>query len=561
MNVTGKDSNERNTSISGSKAFMIPHKPFQVKAVLFDFDGTLTQPGALDFATFKQTLGCPADIPVLEYVNTLKDPQQRQDAMDKLVRFEIRAAEKSFPNPGVEEMVSYLQSKGLRIGIISRNGRESILCALQNFSNLSPSCFDLIISRDDPIHPKPNADGILLAAQIFQVKPCELLMVGDYIFDIQAGINAGAITVLLDNRPEPDTSMPPSDYTISHLADLKNIVRLGLPLPAGKLPNDLLGEFLGGVITREPEILIHPGVGEDTTAVDVQHEDVIVLKSDPITFVTNSIGRFAVVINANDIATSGARPRWFLTSLLFPCGTTASQIWQVMHELKTVCRQWGILLCGGHTEVTDAVLRPVVTGMLVGTVSKKSLIDKRNIQTGDVVLLSKAVAVEGTAIIAAEFADKLKRQGLTDEEIGACRGFLESLSVLEEARIAGCSKGVVAMHDVTEGGLATAVAELSIAGGHEIRVDMDKIPVFPETRRLCSLLKLDPLGLIGSGSLLICCRKNALDALLKRIRRAGIQITPIGEILGAGRGVKALQQGLAVEWPVFEVDEITRLYR
>ena len=539
---------------------MIPHKPFHVKAVLFDFDGTLTEPGALDFIRIKQSIGCPTDKPILEYIDSLKGLHQRLEALDKLVRFEIEAAEKSVPNPGAGKTVSYLRSRGLRVGIISRNGRESILRALQNFNNLNAADFDLIISRDDPVQPKPNADGILLAAKTFQVKTAELLMVGDYVFDIQAGQQAGAVTVLLDNRPEPDPSMPPSDYTISRLADLKKIVRLGLPLSPGKLPNELLGEFLGRVATRDPAILIHPGIGEDTTAVDVQHEDVIVLKSDPITFVTDSIGRFAVLINANDIATSGARPRWFLTSLLFPCGTTASQIWQVMDELKTVCQQWGIVLCGGHTEVTDAVLRPVVTGMLVGTVSRKDLIDKRNIQTGDVVLLSKAVAVEGTAIIAAEFGDKLKQQGLTDKEIDACKGFLDDLSVLEEARIAGRSQGVVAMHDVTEGGLATALDELSVAGGHEIRVEMDKIPVFPETHKICSLFNLDPLGLIGSGSLLICCRKNVLDTLLKRIRRAGIRITPIGEILDKGQGVIALRQGAPVEWPAFEVDEITRLF-
>ncbi|MEW6673885.1 MAG: HAD-IA family hydrolase [Thermodesulfobacteriota bacterium] len=540
---------------------MMPHKPFHVKAVLFDFDGTLTEPGALDFIRIKQAIGCPADTPILEHIDTLKKSRQRQEALDKLIRFEIEAAATSVPNPGSEEAVAFLRSKGLRVGIISRNGRESILRALENFRNLTAADFDLIISRDDPVRPKPNADGLLLAAKTFQVNTGELLMVGDYIFDIQAGNDAGAVTVLLDNRPEPDPAMPPSDYTISTLADLKKIVRLGLPLSPGKLPNELLGEFLGRVVTRDPAILIHLGVGEDTAAVDVHREEVIVLKSDPITFVTDSIGRYAVLINANDIATSGARPRWFLTSLLFPCGTTASHIWQVMQELKTVCEQRGIMLCGGHTEVTDAVSRPVVTGLLVGTVSRKDLIDKRNIQAGDVVLLSKAVAVEGTAIIAAEFSDRLERLGLTEAEIDACKGFLDNLSVLEEAQLAGRSNGVVGMHDVTEGGLATALAELSVASGHEIRVDTDAIPVFPETQKICRMLNLDPLGLIGSGSLLVCCRRNDLDALVNRIRGAGIRITPIGEILGKGRGVKAFRQGVAAEWPVFEVDEITRLFR
>jgi len=540
---------------------MKPGKAFQVKAVLFDFDGTLSEPGALDFGAIRRAIDCPAGRPILEYIENLGDPQQQRRLTAELVRLEIEAAEKSVPNPGAQEIVSYLREKGLKVGIISRNGRGAILRALQNFAHLSVVDFDLIVSRDDPVRPKPNAEGVLLAAAKFGVRPGELLMVGDFIFDIQAGQSAGAVTVLLDNRAEPVAVEPESDFTIAGLLDLKRVVRLGLPLSPGKLPNELLGDFLDGVIGPDPSILVLPGIGEDTAAVDVAGEEVIVLKSDPITFVADSIGRYAVLINANDIATSGARPRWFLTSLLFPCETTPSQIRQVMLEIEAVCRQRGIVLCGGHTEITDAVLRPVVTGMLVGTVAAKDLLEKRNIAEGDLILLTKAAGVEGTAIIAAEFAGRLAGLGLSAAEIEACRDFLSSISVLEEARIAAGSPGVVAMHDVTEGGLATALVELSIAGGHEIHVDMDAIPVYAETRRICRLLKLDPLGLIGSGSLLICCRKEAAADLLQRIQAAGIRASAIGATGAEGSGVKATRQGRPVEWPSFEVDEITRLYR
>jgi hydrogenase maturation factor len=131
---------------------------------------------------------------------------------------------------------------------------------------------------------------------------------------------------------------------------------------------------------------------------------------------------------------------------------------------------------------------------------------------------------------------------------------------LKEAQLAGRIEGVVAMHDVTEGGLATALLELSFACGHEIHVDIDKIPFFPETKKICRLFDLDPLGLIGSGSLLICSRKKTLDKLIDDIKKAGVRITPIGEILDKGKGIKAIRQGAPVEWPDFEVDEITRLF-
>ncbi len=535
-------------------------KPFHIKAVLFDFDGTLTRPGALDFAVIRKAIGCPAGKPILEHIDNLADPGLQKKALATLDSHEIKAAANSEPNSGAEDLIHYLRSKNLRIGIISRNSRRSIDRALENFGGTSESDFDFIISRDDPIKPKPSPDGILLAAKKLKVNVQELLVIGDYVFDIQAGNRAGAITVFLSNGEKPKFTAPENDFTISSLFELKEIIRLGLPLPAGKLPNDLLGKFIDESGWDDPALIISPGVGEDVAALDIKREEVLVLKSDPITFATEAIGHYAVLINANDIATSGATPRWFLTSLLFPCGTTASAIQAVMHELQVVCRQWGITLCGGHTEITDAVIRPVVTGMLAGTVKKTNLIDKQGIQSGDAVLLTKAVSVEGTAIIAREFDNRLKSLGMSESEIENCKQFLSQISILKEAQIAGEIKGVSGMHDVTEGGLATAVKELGIAGKHRIKVNLDLIPVFPQTRQICRLLGIDPLGLIGSGSLLICCREKYLKSLVGKIHQAKIAVSCIGEVLEAGEGIEAWRGGREVTWPCFEVDEITRLF-
>ncbi len=349
-------------------------------------------------------------------------------------------------------------------------------------------------------------------------------------------------------------------FRISRLSELKAIVRQGIPLPPGKLPNDLLREYLNQFVFDDPSILVNPGVGEDTAAVNIASEEVLVLKSDPITFATDSIGQYAVLINANDIATSGAKPRWLLTTLLFPCGVTPYEIRHVINELKAFCRHWDITLCGGHTEITDAVTRPVVTGMMAGTVTRRNLIDKRNMAPGDRVLLTKGVAVEGTAIIAREFGDRLRNLGMTDSEIDTGRQFLASISIIPEARIAAESKMVSAMHDVTEGGLATAAEELSIAGGYRIEIDMDSIPVFTETRKVCRLLDIHPLGLIGSGSLLICCRQAGCEKLIKAIRMAGIDVYRIGKVLEKGQGISAVKKARPTLWPQFEVDEITRLF-
>jgi hydrogenase maturation factor len=331
-------------------------------------------------------------------------------------------------------------------------------------------------------------------------------------------------------------------------------------LAAGKLPNALLRKILRGIAFEDPAVLINPGVGEDIAAVDVAGEEVLVLKSDPITFATEGIGQYAVLVNANDIATAGATPRWFLTTLLFPVGTTGAQVRTVVGELAEFCRRWGITLCGGHTEITDAVTRPVVSGMMAGTVRRRDLIHKQGMAAGDRILVTKAVAVEGTAIIARELGGRLRALGMTAEEIDGCRELLERIAVLPEARIAAATRGVSAMHDVTEGGIATALEELAAAGGRRIRVEIDRIPVFPQTRRLCRLLGVRPLGLIGSGSLLICCRPAAVARLAARLRAAGIPAAEIGRVGERGRGIEARRRGRPARWTAFEVDEIARLF-
>lgn len=574
-------------------------RAFRVAAVLFDFDDTLTTPGALDFDRIRRDLACPPGTPILEHIAGLPSTEQRTRASTRLNELELEAAERAQPNPHAEALVRRLQDAGLPLGILTRNSRASVERALHNFPALQPADFQVIVSRDDHVPPKPAGDGVAYAARRLGVDVRELLLVGDYIFDVLAGASAGALTVLLQpgdlldagyadvsaegtpqstTRPVlgkiyPDGTLDPApDWVIRNLSDLPNLVRMGRPLPAGKFPADLLETFLDSLPNDNPSVLLGPRLGRDVAALRVaptgsynssEEPPTLAVGADPVTFTTDDIGAWAVLVNANDIATCGALPRWFFATLLLPTGSTPSQVLEILHSVREACAREGIALCGGHTEITDAVVRPVVSGTMLGTVSVDGLVDKRALREGDSLLLTKRVAVEGTTLLASELGDELQRRGMTAEELSACHSLHDKLSVVADAAIAASVPGVSAMHDVTEGGLAAAIMELSAAGRHAITVNMEAIPLYAETQRISALLDIDPLGLIGSGSLLICCRPAARAAVANALSTAGIESTVIGNVgapLDHSDGVvTATHHGTPVPWPHFDVDEVARV--
>ena len=271
------------------------------------------------------------------------------------------------------------------------------------------------------------------------------------------------------------------------------------------------------------------------------------------------MGPAAVLVNVNDIAAAGAEPRWLLATVLLPSGTTPSQALGQLRALAGAAAEAGVTLAGGHTEVTDAVTRPVISLTALGTLRRTELKDKRSARTGDRILLTKALAMEGAALLAEELGERLRALGMSDAELGACRALKERVSIRPEARLARDVPDVRAMHDVTEGGLATALRELAAATGHGVVVHRERVPVSPETRRVCALLQADPLGLIASGSLLICCDPAEAAGLAGTLEAAGIQTTDIGELTKESAGVVALERDRPAPWPSFDVDEAARL--
>ena len=220
------------------------------------------------------------------------------------------------------------------------------------------------------------------------------------------------------------------DFVVGRLAELDDVVRLGLPLAPGKLPNDLLAGFLGGLAADDPALVVPPAVGEDVAALDLAGAELLVAHGDPITLGGADVGAAAVLVNVNDIAAAGAEPRWLLATVLLPAGTTPSEAQTLLGGLAEAAARAGVTLAGGHTEVTAVVTRPVVSLTALGTVGRAELKDKRSARTGDRVLLTKALAMEGTALLAEELGERLLALGMSADELAACRALQERTSVL-----------------------------------------------------------------------------------------------------------------------------------
>jgi hydrogenase maturation factor len=331
--------------------------------------------------------------------------------------------------------------------------------------------------------------------------------------------------------------------------------------PVGKLPAELLARLLSKAPVTDPRVLIGPGVGLDCAVIEAG-DKLLVLKSDPITFATDEIGWYAVQVNANDIATAGAEPCWFMMTLLLPEGrTTAKLAEEITRQVYQACEGIAVSVVGGHSEITYGLDRPILIGTLIGEVARDALVTPRGAAPGDRVLLTKGVPIEATAILARQFPERL--QGVfSPAEIEEARDFLykPGISVLPDARLAVKAGRVTSMHDPTEGGLATALWELAEASGHSFVIDPEAVPVPSLSRRLCAFFGLDPLASIASGALLMTARAEDAPSICRALDAEGIQCSDIGSVQAGPPAVRR-KTALGLELlPRPERDEIARLF-
>jgi len=329
----------------------------------------------------------------------------------------------------------------------------------------------------------------------------------------------------------------------------------------GKLPHDLLAKMLGRLPAGDARVVVGPGVGEDAAVIEFG-DRLLVAKTDPITFATDLIGWYAVHVNANDIAAMGAEPRWFMASLLLPETASEADVTSIFTQITEACTEIGATTVGGHTEITIGLERPILVGCMLGEVARQSLITSAGARPSDVVILTRGLAIEGTALLARELRPRLLSKGLSDAAVDQARDLLFSpgLSVLAASRAAMGAGGVTAMHDPTEGGLATGLREIAIASKVGLDIDADAIPVLPLTQQVCAALSLDPLGLIASGSLLVTAHSEAGDDIVEAVHSSGDRAAIIGRVLPEGEGLSLVAGGERKPLPQFPRDEIARLF-
>jgi hydrogenase expression/formation protein HypE len=334
-----------------------------------------------------------------------------------------------------------------------------------------------------------------------------------------------------------------------------------MPLPPGKLPPDLLARLIARLPAGDPRVLLGPGVGLDCAVVDAG-ERLHVYKSDPITFAADQIGYYLVQVNANDIATTGAKPLWLLVTLLLPeKGTTPELAESIMAQVGDACRALGITVIGGHTEITTGLDRPIAIGTMIGEVSRAALLTPAGIRPGDHILLTKGVPIEATSLLAREFPERLTSL-LTAEELREAQDYLfhPGIAVTNDARVAIGAGYVRAMHDPTEGGVVTALWEFARACGKTLRIDPASIGVPPLAQRVCAAFGIDPLCSIASGALLIAVASEGAVATTDALSRAGIACFDIGVVAEGPACVERRAQTGYVAWGEPTADAIAAVF-
>jgi hydrogenase expression/formation protein HypE len=326
-------------------------------------------------------------------------------------------------------------------------------------------------------------------------------------------------------------------------------------LALGKIPPEILEKIVYPRIGHSnPRLLLGPGIGRDVAA--VRYDRILVLTTDPVTGTTRKMGEHSVHINANDVATAGARPAWYLCTILLPPRTNQSTLSSIMKGIDLACKQLGIAVASGHTETTRGIDRPIISGFMIGELEGR-LLRAEDVRVGDAVILTKTAGIEGTAILASDHSRRLGK--LPRDLVRRALQLSHQISVVTEALALARIPALRVMHDPTEGGVLNACWELSVSSGLGIEIWADNIPVAQETSAICKALRLDPLKLMSSGCLLAIVPLSSVRRAMEALRKVRVKVSTIGEVSELRKGRTYLRRGRRSDLVAVPQDELYRL--
>jgi hydrogenase maturation factor len=303
-----------------------------------------------------------------------------------------------------------------------------------------------------------------------------------------------------------------------------------LRLPKGKIPAEILREVIfRNLGAKRKEVVLGPSLGIDGAVVDVNEKSIIV-SMDPITGAIERIGWLAVNVNANDVATFGTEPAFLLSCILLPENAEREIIETISVQMNEAAKDLGIAIIGGHCEVTPGLTSPIVIGCTLGVTEKGNYVTAGGARSGDKLILTKSVGIEGTAILAWDRESELKKV-MNGRMLNKAKGFYDKISVVKDAMTAFRTGGVHAMHDPTEGGLAGGIHEMADASSLGVKIYKEEIQTQPETIKICEFFNLDPLQLIASGSLLIAAETNSAKKIMRALHRKDVPSAIIGQFV------------------------------
>ena len=303
-------------------------------------------------------------------------------------------------------------------------------------------------------------------------------------------------------------------------------------------PDDLESLVFDRTGAPDDAVAMGPRYGEDTAAIDLG-DRTLVVSSDPISLAVGRIGTLGVHVACNDVAASGADPRWLTVVVFLPDDGVLDEI---TRQLDETARSIGVAIVGGHSEYAPDRDRPLLCLTSLGLAD--AYVPTGGARTGDRVLLTKGAGIEGTAILATDFRERLD---LPAAVLDRAAGFYDDVSVVPEAAVL---RGVAtAMHDPTEGGLIDGLLELAAASGVAIDVEADAIPIREETARICEAAGVDPFRIFGSGALLAAVPESETAAALEALAGADVEAAAIGTVREADTPSVAIG-GEVVDQPV-----------